>query len=246
MFHCPLTGQVCNEERAFMISESIGQFTQTTACCRKCSAHYVEQRNNIAAQQANQLKAHQNALTAQAMVAAQKMIKADQQQGLKGINLPEVLGQILGLKPKDGKYVIEKVTLPIIDEIVKCGKCGSTVNDIIASNKFGCPECYNSFSKQVLQGIGNAQMGANQHTGKTPKKHVETEFVLGPEANKAEVIPMDIEGHIMFLREQMDQLTKDEQYEKAAQCRDLITKLGGDPKVVVQENTNEVADQDPS
>ena len=35
------------------------------------------------------------------------------------------------------------------DEVLKCGKCGYTLDDYAKAGVFGCPECYNTFEKNL-------------------------------------------------------------------------------------------------
>ncbi len=75
------------------------------------------------------------------------------------------------------------------------------------AGKFGCPECYSSFKEEILPLIKNVQRGESEHKGKIPSNTITTKEKIG------------------MLTEQMDKAAKEEDYERAAQCRDAIREL---------------------
>lgn len=48
MSFCPVTGRVCDKPTAFLMTEQLGDKTQSTSCCRDCAAYWIQQRNNVA------------------------------------------------------------------------------------------------------------------------------------------------------------------------------------------------------
>ncbi len=52
---CPLTGNVCNKDAVYAITEQFGNNkAQSTSCCRDCAMGLIQVRNNIHAQKQHQ------------------------------------------------------------------------------------------------------------------------------------------------------------------------------------------------
>lgn len=104
------------------------------------------------------------------------------------------------------------VSIPdyIDDEVLECEKCGYTLDDYTKTGLFGCPECYNTFNES-LDELFLKIHGKNRHVklDKTKSK------------DKIENKKYKIEE----LKEQIQQLIKEEKYEEAAVIRDKIKKL---------------------
>ncbi len=75
--------------------------------------------------------------------------------------------------------------------------------------RLGCPECYKSFSAE-LTSIAQAMHHSKQHIGKIPFR----------EGNQVRLTTK-----ISCLQNKIDQAIKKEDYEKAADLRDEISKL---------------------
>lgn len=104
------------------------------------------------------------------------------------------------------------VSIPnyIDDEVVKCEKCGYTLDDYTKTGLFGCPECYNTFNKN-LDELFLKIHGKNRHI-KLDKSKVK--FKANEKTDELEE-----------LREKIQELIKEEKYEEAAVIRDKIRKL---------------------
>ncbi|MGM0442088.1 MAG: UvrB/UvrC motif-containing protein [Elusimicrobiota bacterium] len=87
----------------------------------------------------------------------------------------------------------------------KCPGCGLTFKEFQDSGQFGCPECYQTFSDELIPLLKRLQ-GSVQHAGKSPpgKKKL-------TEINK--------------LREELDNAVAKEDYERAAVIRDKIKEV---------------------
>jgi len=97
------------------------------------------------------------------------------------------------------------------NEVVKCGKCGYTLDDYTKTGVFGCPECYNTFNEN-LDSLFLKIHGKNRHV---------KEKVIPKVVNKAK----NKDEKIQELKEQIQELIKEEKYEEAAIIRDKIKEL---------------------
>jgi len=95
-----------------------------------------------------------------------------------------------------------------IKEIV-CSSCGLTYNEFKRSGKLGCSDCYKDFKVVLEPRIKSLQAGI-KHVGKIPK-------VKGRELVQRR--------KLKDLKEEMQKLIVDEEYERAAIVRDEIKKL---------------------
>lgn len=104
------------------------------------------------------------------------------------------------------------VSIPdyIDDEVVRCEKCGYTLDDYSKTGQFGCPECYNTFNEN-LDELFLKIHGKNRHV-----KLDETK-----EKNKTDKKTDEIDQ----LKEKIQELIKKEKYEEAAVIRDKIKKI---------------------
>ena len=53
-----------------------------------------------------------------------------------------------------------------------CKKCGTSFSDIEKGARFGCPDCYKTFSAKLGEFLAQMQVGIS-HSGKTPKNHTD-------------------------------------------------------------------------
>lgn len=93
-------------------------------------------------------------------------------------------------------------------ESVRCPKCGLTLQDFSKRGKFGCADCYHTFSKKLpslLKGIH----GHTKHRGKFPKRGG------------------GIKHQLTALQQQMEQAVAEQNFELAAKLRDEIKGLEG-------------------
>ena len=89
-----------------------------------------------------------------------------------------------------------------------CPTCGFTYREFLKQGKFGCEDCYRTFSEQLPQILEKIQAGT-QHVGyveETPSKE-------------------KIEQQIQALRTAIQQAIEEERFEDAAQLRDDIRAL---------------------
>jgi protein arginine kinase activator len=94
---------------------------------------------------------------------------------------------------------------------IKCPKCAFTFQDFRKMGRLGCPECYETFSKQ-LDPLLRKIHGSDRHTGKML-------------IQKATVKNKDV-----IVRELKDSLSKairKEEFEQAARLRDQIKAIEG-------------------
>jgi protein arginine kinase activator len=97
---------------------------------------------------------------------------------------------------------------PTPREMRVCTKCGMTLRDFVKTGKFGCPNDYEVFKEDLKPIIQRLQGGSTQHIGKIPTKS-----------------PIRIKKQIEMLEVEMESSIKSENYERAAQIRDQISRL---------------------
>ncbi len=90
-----------------------------------------------------------------------------------------------------------------------CPVCGTTLEEFTASGKLGCDKCYEVF-EEVLEPVIKRLHGTTMHTGKLSTRG-------GRE--------VEIKREISDIQKQLDEAVKNEEYELAAQYRDLIKLL---------------------
>lgn len=88
----------------------------------------------------------------------------------------------------------------------RCTLCSSTLEEIKKSGKAGCSECYTVFRDELAPMIGNIHRSA-RHIGRSPEGHKER---IKPE-NELDRLKNDLQTAIAA-----------EEYERAAELRDLI------------------------
>lgn len=92
----------------------------------------------------------------------------------------------------------------------KCPTCGFTLDDLRRVRRFGCSDCYATFSEEVGQMIRGMHKGSS-HIGKVP----------------AGLMAMQVlHQRLEELRSRLDQAIASESYEEAAGIRDEIRHLG--------------------
>jgi protein arginine kinase activator len=93
-----------------------------------------------------------------------------------------------------------------------CAFCGLSLDDFKKSGRLGCPHCYVSFETH-LSGLLRRLHGGTQHVGKVylppdPSANAQQERLAG-------------------LRRKLDRAVQSEDFERAAQIRDMIRTLEG-------------------
>lgn len=108
----------------------------------------------------------------------------------------------------------------IQEKELKCKKCGMTFEEFTNTGKFGCDECYKTFSKKIDSILKNIH-GDNKHIGSIGQINETNE-------NNTKVnINIQTNSKLDNLREKLKQLVKEEKYEEAAKIRDEIKKEEG-------------------
>lgn len=92
----------------------------------------------------------------------------------------------------------------------KCLTCGFTLDDLRRVRRFGCSDCYSTFTEEVGQMVRGMHKGTS-HIGKVP----------------AGLMAMQVlHQRLEELRARLDQAIASESYEEAAGIRDEIRNLG--------------------
>ena len=92
----------------------------------------------------------------------------------------------------------------------KCSVCGATFRDIAKSGKVGCAECYNAFQDELLPYLKRVH-GSTNHVGKVPCS--------------APLAVIQNGETIEELRNELNRLVREENYEQAAVVRDKIKEM---------------------
>jgi protein arginine kinase activator len=92
---------------------------------------------------------------------------------------------------------------------IRCEACGFTAQDFKKTGRFGCPSCYNHFSK-LLEPMLDSMHKGSTHTGKVPQRAA---------ARKS------LYERLTQLETELDQAIKSERYEDAARYRDELTQV---------------------
>lgn len=125
-----------------------------------------------------------------------------------GVNLADILFK--GFGKKNAPDPEENASIAPAPEIV-CPECGWDFAKFKASDgQLGCPECYKSFSPVIDEVLDKVQRGP-VHVGKRPGRNLAGRTTLTFELEKAE--------------QELKELVRREEYEKAAVCRDRIIEL---------------------
>lgn len=93
---------------------------------------------------------------------------------------------------------------------ITCSACGMRYEEFRQGGRLGCAQCYGAFSSQ-LERLLKRIHGATRHVGKAPATSGP-----GPTA----------EEEMQKLRRDLDHAVAEEAYERAAQLRDRIARLG--------------------
>ncbi|HEX7261960.1 MAG TPA: UvrB/UvrC motif-containing protein [Luteolibacter sp.] len=91
----------------------------------------------------------------------------------------------------------------------KCVTCGFTLDDLKRVRRFGCSDCYGTFSEEVGQMVRGMHKGTS-HIGKVPEGLMAVQFR---------------HQRIEELRARLEQAITSESYEEAAGIRDEIRNL---------------------
>lgn len=92
---------------------------------------------------------------------------------------------------------------------VRCEQCGFTQNDFKKHGRFGCPQCYETFSSLIEPMLDNMHKGT-AHAGKVPERALERK---------------SLHERLEELESNLEAAVKTERYEDAARFRDEINQL---------------------
>ncbi len=95
-------------------------------------------------------------------------------------------------------------------EELQCPKCNITFNDFQRIGKFGCANCYQTFKVKLDSIFRRVHSGNTKHIGKIPKR---------------KGVHLHVKKELEVLREKLNQLIEQEEFEQAAVVRDEIKKL---------------------
>ncbi|MGN1399952.1 MAG: UvrB/UvrC motif-containing protein [Bacillus sp. (in: firmicutes)] len=93
---------------------------------------------------------------------------------------------------------------------VECPNCHMTYEEFVQIGKFGCAECYKTFSSQLEPIVRRLHSGNAAHTGKIPGR------IAGG---------INLRKQIDELRAELQKCIQKEEFEKAVTLRDEIRKL---------------------
>lgn len=111
--------------------------------------------------------------------------------------------------------------LPARTQATRCETCGTTYNDIARTGMVGCADCYDIFADRLLPTIRRVH-GNTAHCGKNSLSYKKIENEPEPEKKT--------ESELDKLKAELDEAVKAQEFEKAAQLRDMIKE---------KENNNE-------
>lgn len=101
---------------------------------------------------------------------------------------------------------------------VACPRCGCTFRQFRRSGRLGCAHCYSIF-EQEMSALLRKIHGSNEHVG------IAQEESIGPLSEE--------EAELLTLRRQLRQAVEREEYERAAELRDAITRLEEDRRAAM-------------
>ncbi|HLQ71283.1 MAG TPA: UvrB/UvrC motif-containing protein [Bacillota bacterium] len=93
---------------------------------------------------------------------------------------------------------------------LQCPQCQITFSEFKRVGKFGCSQCYETFSDKLDPIFRRVHSGNNTHHGKIPKRK-------GGD--------MHIKKKLESYRSELKRLVEKEEFEKAANVRDIIKKM---------------------
>ncbi|HWT75880.1 MAG TPA: UvrB/UvrC motif-containing protein [Mobilitalea sp.] len=97
---------------------------------------------------------------------------------------------------------------------IVCSNCGTSYEEFIQKGRFGCAECYRSFSGQLGKTFKGIQ-GSDIHNGKRPKGFVT--------AGSDRIFKDFSEAEKLSLK--LQEAIEKEEFEEAARLRDLIKQM---------------------
>ncbi len=102
---------------------------------------------------------------------------------------------------------------------LRCGSCGFAFADYANHNLFGCPDCYDSFGAKV-ESLIRRHHGAVRHQGRVPAPKGTIPVTDDQDGNRVRRIRLEAE---------LKEAVTAERFERAAELRDELRHLGGQP-----------------
>lgn len=130
------------------------------------------------------------------MTKMMKLFSGDDLIGGDLLGSDSLFGRLMGTSQATGKAK-------------SCALCGSSFQDIAKSGKAGCPACYETFAAELAPSIRRIH-GRTSHTGQIPARFRE-------ENEKKQ--------KIAALEAELKEAVKNENYERAAELRDILRDL---------------------
>ena len=96
------------------------------------------------------------------------------------------------------------------EQETNCEKCHMTFQQFLQNGKFGCAHCYKSFDSKLSSILKRLHGGNTVHQGKIPAR-------MGGN--------LHLQKEMHQLREELQQIVSNEQFEEAANIRDQIRAL---------------------
>ena len=124
------------------------------------------------------------------------------------LTLGNLLSTVLG-----SYYTNENSTQKKETKNVVCNTCGLSYNEFLKIGRFGCMECYDTFSSTFNKSLSNIQ-GSNIHVGKKPKGYISKTQKLIDELSEVEKLSLKLQDAV-----------EKEEFEEAVKLRDQIRLL---------------------
>lgn len=129
------------------------------------------------------------------------------------LNSELTLGDLLSTL-LDGYNTTDKKKYGQVNPSNICKTCGTSYDEFVQKGRFGCADCYKSFTDQLGKTFKGIQ-GAELHTGKRPKGYV----TVTPDRVTKDFT--EVEKLSLKLQEAIEK----EEFEEAARLRDLIKQM---------------------
>jgi len=143
-----------------------------------------------------------------------------------GLNLADILYNISSNLTVNGEKTPSKEQEPPAPQIpsVTCVKCGWSTANFSERGRLGCANCYNVFKDILSLALKNMHKGT-LHVGKHPGTRLPEDDDASRKAIEVMKMQKRLEEHILR-----------EEYEKAAELRDLIAALKNEKQQVKKQS----------
>ncbi len=128
--------------------------------------------------------------------------------GTPGFSVNNLLAGLLNMHGSTPKPAKEN-SIPTHD-VLRCEKCSMTFQQFINIGRFGCAQCYDSFKERLNPVLRKIHSGNIEHQGKVPER-------IGG--------AIQVKRQISSLKDTLQKLIADEEFENAAKVRDEIRSL---------------------